>query len=67
MRLVVDKRGLVARLLSLDPTPLTLRSMAALFKLLAVLDRSAVPAHSLQIGLASLWQTPLTRSWVCSG
>ena len=44
LRLVVDNRGLVARLLLLDPTPLTpsrtLRSMAA-FKLLAVLDRSA--------------------------
>ena len=44
MRLVVDNRSLVARLLLLDPTPLTpsrtLRSMAA-FKLLAVLDRSA--------------------------
>ena len=40
MRLVVDNRGLVARLLLLDPTPLTLRSMA-FFKLLAVLDRSA--------------------------
>jgi pimeloyl-ACP methyl ester carboxylesterase len=41
LRLVVDNRGLVARLLLLDPTPLTLRFMAAFFKLLAVLDRSA--------------------------
>jgi pimeloyl-ACP methyl ester carboxylesterase len=41
LRLVVDNRGLVARLLLLDPTPLTLRPMAAFFKLLAVLDRSA--------------------------
>ena len=41
MRLVVANRGLVARLLLLDPTLLTLRSMAAFFKLLAVLDRSA--------------------------
>jgi hypothetical protein len=68
LRLVVDNRGLVARLLLLDPTPLTLRPMAAFLqaaRCLGPVGRHRLIAYKLDWQISG--KTAVARSWVFSG